>query len=225
MKSEIKALAYELSKLIADCASEDEKTENLNGIKEILHEVSPQKSEPVDCVLWIKGENVHANTWNPNHIAPPEMELLYTSIKNDGYTQPVVTGLFEDGGYEIVDGYHRWLVLSKHGDINKRVNGYLPVAKINKVKSDRMASTIRHNRARGVHDVELMSNIVKELHEMGRSEAWISKHLGMDADEILRLKQITGLAELFKNHDFSIAWEAEISEEDVLKPKNDEVLV
>ena len=165
------------------------------------------KQHPVDCVLWVNREEIHANEWNPNHVAPPEMELLYTSIKCDGYTQPIVTGMHEDNGYEIVDGFHRYLIPAEHSDIMKNTLGYLPVAQIDRVRSDRMASTIRHNRARGTHEVELMGNIVKELHDLGRSDDWIAKHLGMDADEILRLKQITGLAELFANEEFSEAWE------------------
>mgnify|MGYP000050913637 CR=1 FL=1 len=206
-RNKINTLLKELVNEIAGCPDTAEQTEILNEVKQALHSISPFREEPVDCVLWVKKEEVHANTWNPNHVAPPEMELLYTSIKCDGYTQPVVTGRQEENGFEIVDGFHRFMVLGKHSDIYKRTHGYLPITKLDKEKSDRIASTIRHNRARGTHEVELMSNIVKELHDLGRSDAWISKHLGMDLDEILRLKQITGLAALFRNREFGSAWE------------------
>ena len=152
-------------------------------------------------------ERIRANEYNPNHVAPPEMRLLYDSILQDGYTMPVVCYYNEkDDMYEIVDGFHRYTIMMTHPDIYEREHGMLPVTTINKPIDERMASTIRHNRARGTHDVDLMSNIVAELHKVGRSDAWLAKHLGMDRDEILRLKQITGLAEAFRNHDFSPAW-------------------
>ena len=124
------------------------------------------------------------------------MELLYDSIKSDGYTMPIVC--YYDKGrdkYIIVDGFHRYRVMKDHIDIYERENGRMPVSVICKPLSQRMASTVR-----------LMSNIIKELHDIGRSDAWISKHLGMDRDEILRLKQITGLAALFKDKEFGKAW-------------------
>lgn len=153
-------------------------------------------------------EKVQANTYNPNHVAPPEMKLLYESIKDDGYTMPIVCYYLKDEDrYEIVDGYHRYAVMLTHNDIYEREHGMLPVSVIDKPVQDRIASTIRHNRARGTHDVDLMSNIVKELKDSGMSDAWIMKNIGMDADELLRLKQITGLASLFKDKDFSHAWE------------------
>lgn len=163
---------------------------------------------PVYNVIAVPIEKVRANDYNPNKVAPPEMKLLYLSIKEDGYTQPVVCYYNkEDDRYDIVDGFHRYLTMINHKDIYDRENGMLPVAVIDKPIDGRMASTIRHNRARGTHDVDLMSNIVAELHTIGRSDAWIAKHLGMDLDEILRLKQITGLADLFKDKEFSNAWE------------------
>lgn len=162
---------------------------------------------PVYNVIRVPIEKIVPNTYNPNAVAPPELELLYDSIKEDGYTMPIVCyySVNEDL-YIIVDGFHRYRVMLEHKDIYDREEGMLPVSVIDKPLTDRMASTIRHNRARGSHDVDLMSNIVKELHDMGRSDAWISKHLGMDKDEILRLKQITGLASLFKNINFGKAW-------------------
>lgn len=163
---------------------------------------------PVYNILSIPIKKIRANEYNPNSVAPPEMKLLYDSIKEDGYTMPIVCYYHEeDDMYEIVDGFHRYTIMLTHKDIYDRENGSLPVSVINKNIDERMASTIRHNRARGNHDIDLMTNIISELHEIGRSNAWISKHLGMDEDEILRLKQITGLASLFKDKEFSQAWE------------------
>lgn len=163
---------------------------------------------PVYNVIPVSIEKIRANEYNPNSVAPEEMRLLYDSIKEDGYTMPVVCYYHKDDDmYEIVDGFHRYTLMLKYPDIYERENGCLAVSVIDKPIEDRMASTIRHNRARGNHDVDLMSNIITELVEMDKSEKWISKHLGMDLDEILRLKQITGLASLFKNKAFGNAWE------------------
>ncbi|MDE6760225.1 MAG: ParB/RepB/Spo0J family partition protein [Lachnospiraceae bacterium] len=162
---------------------------------------------PVYNITAVPIDKIQANNYNPNSVAPPEMKLLYESIKNDGYTMPIVCYYdAEQDIYIIVDGFHRYRIMREYPDIYEREGGMLPVSVINKSIDERMASTIRHNRARGTHDVELMSNIVKDLHELGRSDAWISKHLGMDRDEILRLKQITGLASLFKDINFGKAW-------------------
>ena len=162
---------------------------------------------PVYNIKPVPIEKIVANTYNPNAVAPPEMRLLYDSIKEDGYTMPIVCYYDkENDKYVIVDGFHRYRVMMEHSDIRERERGMIPVSVIDKPIDHRMASTIRHNRARGSHNVDLMSNIVKELHELGRSDAWISKHLGMDKDEILRLKQITGLAALFKDIEFGQAW-------------------
>lgn len=162
---------------------------------------------PVYNVIAVPIERIKPNNYNPNTVAPPEMRLLYESIRTDGYTMPIVCYYYRQSDiYIIVDGFHRYRIMLEHRDIYERERGMLPVSVINKPIDQRMASTIRHNRARGSHDVDLMSNIVKELHELGRSDAWISKHLGMDRDEILRLKQVTGLAELFKDIKFGQAW-------------------
>ena len=162
---------------------------------------------PVYNVRAVPVEKVVANNYNPNVVAPPEMKLLELSIWEDGYTMPCVCYYLKDSDqYEIVDGFHRYRVMLEYEDIFEREKGMLPVSVIDKPIDHRMASTIRHNRARGSHNVDLMSNIIKELHEIGRSDAWISKHLGMDRDEILRLKQITGLAALFKDVKFGKAW-------------------
>ncbi len=169
-------------------------------------------TSPVYNVIAVPFEKVIPNTYNPNKVAPPEFKLLYKSIKEDGYTMPIVCYHSEkDDTYIIVDGFHRYRVMKEYHDIYERENGMLPVSVINKPIENRMASTVRHNRARGNHDVDLMGNIVKELHELGRSDVWISKHLGMDKDEVLRLKQITGLAALFKDIDFGKAWVPEDS--------------
>ena len=169
---------------------------------------------PVYGVRPVPIDKIRANEYNPNHVAPPEMRLLYDSIKQDGYTMPIVCYYNEqEDMYEIVDGFHRYTVMLQHPDIYEREGGMLPVSVIDKPLDERMASTIRHNRARGTHDVDLMGNIVAELHKIGRSDAWLAKHLGMDRDEILRLKQITGLAEAFQDNEFSQAWEpGELSE-------------
>lgn len=162
---------------------------------------------PVYNIISVPVEKIQANTYNPNTVAPPEMKLLYESIKADGYTMPIVCYYdSEQDIYIIVDGFHRYRIMMEHEDIYEREKGMMPVSVIDKSIDNRMASTIRHNRARGTHDVDLMSNIVKELHELGRSDAWISRHLGMDRDEILRLKQITGLAALFKDVKYGKAW-------------------
>ena len=165
---------------------------------------------PVYNVKAVPIEKVQANDYNPNAVAPPEMALLETSIWEDGYTQPVVT-FYDDVNdkYIVVDGFHRYLTLKNSQRIMERERGMLPVVVINKQLGDRMASTIRHNRARGSHSIDLMSNIVAELVEMGKGDAWICKHIGMSKDELLRLKQITGVAALFANEDFSKTWSIE----------------
>lgn len=189
----------------------DDAVDAINAIKTILHQVSPFKDEPVDCVLWVKNDGVKANDYNPNTVAPPEMELLEVSIMNDGYTQPIVTWP-RDGFREVVDGFHRSRVGKESSVVSRRVNGYLPVVTIRKEqqdKNDRIASTIRHNRARGKHQVDAMSEIVLELKNRNWTNQRIARELGMDEDEILRLCQITGLSHLFSDKDFSRAWEAD----------------
>lgn len=163
---------------------------------------------PVYNVIAVPVEKIRANAYNPNAVAPPEMKLLYRSIKEDGYTMPIVCYyVAKEDMYEIVDGFHRYLTIKMHRDIYERENGMLPVSVIEKDISNRMASTIRHNRARGVHSIELMQSIVAELVESGMSDAWILKHVGMDADELLRLKQLTGIASLFADREFSPAFQ------------------
>lgn len=193
----------------------DAKVEAINAIKKELHKVSPFASEPVDCVLWVSAERVQANDYNPNSVAPPEMELLRHSIREDGYTQPIVA--WENGAaYEVVDGFHRNRVGKECADVRERVHGYLPLAVANAEridKGDRMAATIRHNRARGKHKVEAMSDIVMELRRRRWSDEKIATELGMDPDEVLRLSQVSGLAELFADREFSEAWEASVEDQ------------
>lgn len=162
---------------------------------------------PVYNVKAIPIEKIQANSYNPNAVAPPEMKLLYKSILEDGYTMPIVCYYLKDiDKYEIVDGFHRYTTMLNHKDIYDREHGCLPVVVIDKDLSNRMASTIRHNRARGSHSIELMINIVADLVKSGMSDSWIMKNIGMDSEELLRLKQISGLADLFKDKDFSNSW-------------------
>jgi ParB-like chromosome segregation protein Spo0J len=172
-----------------------------------------QFKSPVYNVLRVHADKVTANDYNPNKVAPPEMGLLETSIWEDGYTQPVVCFYDKERDkYVVVDGFHRFTVLKTSKRIYDREEGHLPIVVIDKEIGDRMASTIRHNRARGTHNIELMSSIVSELVEMGKGDAWICKHIGMTKDELLRLKQITGLASLFLQKDFSDSWEPQLEE-------------
>lgn len=187
-----------------------DKVDVINAVRERLHELSPFKDEPVDLVRWVSSDLVQANDYNPNSVAPPEMELLRLSIMADGYTQPIVTNK-EEATHVVVDGFHRNRVGKECEDVVSRVKGYLPVVQIRSDqtdKPDRMASTVRHNRARGKHRVDAMADIVLELKRRNWSNEKIGKQLGMDPDEVLRLAQITGLAEMFKDREFSEAWEA-----------------
>ncbi|PAF49630.1 chromosome partitioning protein ParB [Helicobacter sp. 12S02232-10] len=168
---------------------------------------NPIFKSPVYQVTPVPFEKIRSNAYNPNHIATPEMVLLYQSILNDGYTMPIVCYYIKkEDIYEIVDGFHRYVIMREHKDIYERERGLLPVVVIDKDISHRMASTIRHNRARGSHAVELMQKIVSELIECGKSDEWIMKNIGMDADELLRLKQVSGLSSLFANKEFSKSW-------------------
>lgn len=195
---------------IKDLPLED-KVAALNEARSALHDISPFRSEPVDFVEWVPNTSVRANDYNPNSVAPPEMELLRVSISNDGYTQPIVS--MNDGDTrEVIDGFHRHRVGKECADITSRVKGYLPLVTIResqKDKGDRIASTIRHNRARGKHRVDSMSEIVVDLKRRNWSPEKISKELGMDADEVLRLAQLSGLTEMFADRQFSMAWEPE----------------
>lgn len=204
----IKSLTGELVAALA-ALPEADRIEALNRVRSELHAISPFSAEPVDCVLWVEQGKLQANDYNPNTVAPPEMRLLARSIEKDGYTQPIV-GFAREETVEIVDGFHRNRVGRENPRVRARVKGYLPVALIGSSRSDerdRMAATIRHNRARGVHGVLPMSDIVAELVRKGWDDEAIALELGMDADEVLRFKQIVGLPELFKNASYSKSWE------------------
>lgn len=196
----------------------DEKIKLLNLSRKIISKYSPFKNEPVDLIKWVKCNDVQANDYNPNSVAPPEMELLRHSINHDGYTQPVVTWQ-NSNGIEVIDGFHRTRVCKELKDVNERVFGYLPVVNIqnmNSNRTDRIASTIRHNRARGKHAVDSMTDIVIELKRRNWTNKRIGKELGMDPDEILRLCQVSGLQEMFSDKEFSKSWDIDLmSEEDM----------
>ncbi|QPS54950.1 IbrB-like domain-containing protein [Serratia plymuthica] len=199
--SEIKSV---IIKYLNEITSDDEKINSINQLKSTLHEFSPFSKEPVDCVLWVKTNQIVANDYNPNRMAPSEKKLLKHSLNTNGFTQPIVVHE-ENGRYTVVDGFHRYVT----GNKITRLKKYLPITCVTPeqgVKSCRVAATIRHNRARGKHYVEPMCDIVRELSRLGWSDERISNELGMDADEVLRLKQISGLAELFRQDNFSEAW-------------------
>lgn len=203
----------------------ESRIETINAIRRELHRYSPFAQEPVDCVLWVPAGNVTANDYNPNAVAPPEMRLLEHSITEDGYTQPIVAWSKGDV-FEVVDGFHRHRVGRESVTVRKRVHGHLPLAVINSERedrNDRIAATIRHNRARGKHQVAKMSDIVVELKRRNWTSERICKELGMEEDEVLRLCQITGLAELFSDQEFSQSWTAdgEITEADFAELTDD----
>ncbi|WP_082643106.1 ParB/RepB/Spo0J family partition protein [Methylobacterium sp. GXS13] len=185
----------------------EEKVEALNAARRALHAVSPFRSEPVDLVTWVLNDVVVANEYNPNKVASPEMALLHRSIREDGYTQPIVT--FASGVTSVVvDGFHRHRVGKEKADVRERIHGYLPVVAIDKPLAERMASTVRHNRARGKHQVDLMSEMVVKLVNLGQSDQAIARQLGLSADELIRLKAQTGIASLFAGQPFSRSWVA-----------------
>lgn len=196
----------------------DEKVDAINLLRRMIHEASPFERHPVDLVQWVKADDVVANDYNPNSVAPPEMELLHISIQADGYTQPIVTHS-EEGCRVVVDGFHRNRVGREYPDVAESLHGYLPVVQIRaeaEDRGDRMASTIRHNRARGKHSVVKMTDIVLELKRRNWSDSKIGKQLGMDPDEVLRLSQIGGLADSFADRSFSMAWEVDDLDDDAV---------
>lgn len=205
MESTVRKLIEQISKL-----DDKAKIEAINRVKIELHKVSPLNNEPVDCVLWVENDQVIANDYNPNKVAPPEMILLGISIDEDGFTQPIVT-ISENDHFTVVDGFHRNRVGREIDIIKDKLKGYLPITIVRpdrEGRCDRIASTIRHNRARGKHTISGMTDIIIELKRRNWSNQKIGKELGMDPDEILRLSQISGLAEMFANQEFSTAWEA-----------------
>lgn len=202
-----------LEALVAELAAlpEEERIDAINDARAAIHAISPLRDHPVDFVRWEKADDVQANNYNPNTVAPPEMRLLTHSVLANGYTMPLVV---HDGelGVVVVDGFHRSRVGKEVPEVRSSVRGRLPVTRIRVGRADeaaRMAATVEHNRARGEHRVEAMSEIVRMLYQAGWSDEQIKQELGMDADEVRRLKQITGLAELFADREFSEAWEPE----------------
>lgn len=197
----------------------DELVLALNDIKESMHDISPFRTEPVDLIKWVPVDDVVKNDYNPNAVAPPEMELLRHSINHDGYTQPVVTWMSDEkDSREVIDGFHRSRVCREFKDVHDRVKGYLPVVTMrddNLGKNDRVASTIRHNRARGKHKVDSMSEIVVDLKKRNWTDNKICKELGMDPDEVLRLCQVSGLVELFASQEFTDSWEVDVYQDDI----------
>lgn len=189
----------------------DLKIKAINELKSLIHQHSPFCREPVDCVLWVEANTVEANDYNPNVMATVEKKLLERSIELDGFTQPVVVAR-QQRRHLVVDGFHRHLIGKSRPELSRRLHGYLPVTLINAEREgqkERIAATIRHNRARGKHQIAAMSDIVRDLHRQGLDDRRIGEELGMDADEVLRLKQISGLTELFADESFSEAWTVE----------------
>ena len=223
---EICTIKEEISKLLTATTSKIEKVKVINELREVIHAFSPFRDNPVDCVLWVHGNLVIANDYNPNKVAPPEMKLLEHSIREDGYTQPIVAWKKKENAYEVVDGFHRNRIGKESKDVKEKLLGFLPLSVITGTKTEkrhRIASTIRHNRARGKHQVDAMSDIVLELKSRNWTNQRISKELGMDEDEILRLCQISGLASLFSNEEFSKSWEVEAFEDEDFVPIEDDL--
>lgn len=211
MKNTIQELTQDLAQQIAALPLA-EKVDALNTVRAALHEISPFQAEPVDFVKWVPVAEVEANTYNPNHVATPELDLLYLSIKEDGITMPIVAmPEAERLTHRIVDGFHRSRTIRERKDIFQRTHGYAPLSLIEKNTADRMASTIRHNRARGEHQTELMASIIASLTAEGRSNAEIAKALGMEPEEVLRLKQVKGVAEMLANRHYDRAWTVVLS--------------
>ena len=188
---------------------EEDRINAINALRVAIHKNSPFSEQPIDCVLWVKQDNITANDYNPNNVAPPEKRLLSKSLELDGFTQPIVVTQNASQHYEIVDGFHRHEIGTNRASLKRQLKGYLPVTCLREDRQDkhnRMAATIRHNRARGRHQINAMSEIVRELVQLGWNDERIGKELGMDNDEVLRLKQINGLLELFADRRYSEAW-------------------
>ncbi len=202
------ALAETLTVIRERLESTEDRLTEIEQIRDLLFEMSPQNGQPVDRVRWIPIEQVEPNDYNPNAVARKEMGLLYVSIDHDGYTQPIVTIYDpEKGKYVIVDGFHRYFVAKSRADILERTNHRLPVVVIDKSINDRMASTVRHNRARGEHSITGMGKLVFGMLKNGWDDAKICNHLGLEPEELLKLKHITGFSALFKNKEYNKAWE------------------
>lgn len=218
-------MTEKLKKQISDAFAEaEDKLEFLNEVRSYLYELSPEKVNPVDRVLWVPLEKVQANDYNPNTVAPKEMKLLYISVKEDGYTMPIVT-IYDKkiDKYIIVDGFHRNLIERKYADIKERCHGRLPIVVIDKDIDQRMASTVRHNRARGSHSVDGMVNIVFEMMKDGKSEKEICEKVGLEQRELVKLKYITGFAKIFKNYEYSSAIEKVVDADKIITNHNNKV--
>lgn len=187
--------------------SADDKMAAVQALREAIHKACPNNSQPVDFIRWVPVEKVSPNDYNPNSVAGKEMQLLYSSIKNDGYTQPVVT-IYDNelDRYVIIDGFHRYFTCKNNKDIRDRNNGMLPIVVLDKSINDRMASTVRHNRARGKHSVTGMANMVFKMLDNGLEDSAICNELGMEPEELLRLKHITGFSKLFEDTEYRKAW-------------------
>lgn len=195
-----------------------DKIEFLNDIRKYISSLSPENVNPVDCVIWVPKEQVVANNYNPNHVADKEMRLLHTSVKEDGYTMPIVTSWDDNQQkYVIIDGFHRNLVIRKFDDINERCKGYLPIVVLEKNIDERMAATVRHNRARGTHSVDGHVNIVFNMLKDGKSEREICEALGFEKKEFVKLMYITGWAKIFKNYKYSAAVEKVVDEKRIAR--------
>lgn len=207
-------LPPELDKALGDAVNAagtiQERMAIIGAVRQALHGYSPVREQPIDRVLWVPIEFVTPNDYNPNSVAKVEMRLLYTSISHDGYTQPVVT-IYDpgQGKFVIVDGFHRYYTMKTNADIFKRNHGLLPCVVIDKGINDRMASTVRHNRARGKHSVGGMSTMVFAMLQNGWEDAAICNELGMSPEELLRLKHITGFSKLFEDTAYRQAWQTE----------------
>jgi len=198
----------DIKKAITDYVrSSHSQAELLNELRELLHSLSPIQ-QPIDLVRWVPIEKVEPNDYNPNAVARKEMSLLYKSIKADGYTQPIVTIYDEEKKkYVIIDGFHRYFVAKTQKDILERNNGRLPIVVLKKDINERMAATVRHNRARGEHSVTGMGNMVFQMLENGMTDSEVCENLGMSAEEILKLKHVTGFSKLFEETEYRQAWE------------------
>lgn len=201
-------IKQQIQQKLVEIGDTSQKIAYLEELRAFIHEISPQHSQPVNFVRWVPIEKVHANDYNPNSVAKNEMRLLYVSILHDGYTQPVVTVYDEKTDqYVIVDGFHRYSTMRFNKDIAERNNGFLPVVVIDKSINDRMASTVRHNRARGKHSVSGMASMVFQMLENGWADEAICAELGVEPDELVRLKHVTGFSKLFENVEYKKAWE------------------
>jgi len=208
MREPMTDLITEIEKHLVNYSSDAEKIAFCEEIRDQLHELCPLKGQPVDRVRWVPIEKVTPNDYNPNSVAGKEMSLLYTSISHDGYTQPVVTIYnAERDLFEIVDGFHRYYTCKTNPDILEANHGMLPIVVIQKDINDRMASTVRHNRARGKHSVNGMSSMVFNMLDNGWDDSAICNELGMEPEELLRLKHITGFSKLFEDTSYKKAWQ------------------